>query len=155
MKRILCLMGIFGTAVLVPAGSTQAGQVSRQPVTGKELTGIWRGEHDGVKIKLVFKNKDDVMWSVDTRKIMKSGMATANVQADMKWVAEKEAGHVALRFYPSRRSSTKPHVIEMGRLVYLTGGGGELRLTLLPTVREQSKEYYQLVKDFPLERVGN
>jgi hypothetical protein len=151
MKKLHYVIGMICFAIVVGTG-TQARQSSKQPITSKELAGTWRGERSGAKIELVFTNRDDVFWHVDTVRAAKSGMAHAVVEVPMKWVADKQTGTVALRFRSSLRGSMQHPVIEMGRLAFLKRGGGELRLTILPTARAQSNDYYQLVKDFPLVR---
>jgi hypothetical protein len=125
-----------------------AARAAQKPLTAKELSGTWRGERDGAKVEITFKADEEATWRVDTRK---SEKASAVVQADMRRVDDDEPGQVELRFDLLRDPAGRRPFIRMGRLT--RGQGGSLNLTILPTARGQSENYYRLVEDLPLTRV--
>ena len=125
-----------------------AAKAAQKPLRAKELSGTWRGEQDGAKVEITFKGDEKATWRVDTRK---SEKASAVVQADMRRVDSDGSGQVELRFDLLRDAAGRRPFIRMGRLT--RGQGGSLNLTILPTAREQSENYYRLVVDLPLNRV--
>ena len=106
-------------------------------LTSKDLIGTWRGEKDGMKIKIVFAGAEDATWMIDTGK--------GGLTADLKRV-DKERGSVHLRF----DSVAKPAGTVLGHLE--RGEAGTLKLTILPIATKVVSQY-KPVEGFPLNEV--
>ena len=111
----------------------------------KNLLGTWRGESGGAKVEIVIKADGQAKWTVSTRGAERT---EATVQAELRWVEDREAATIELRFTPARATEGHPF-IRMGRL---TRNGNSLLLTIVSDAREQSEHYYELLTKFPLER---
>ena len=111
----------------------------------KNLLGTWRGESDGATVEIVIKADGQAKWTVSTRSAERG---KASVEADLRWVDDKEAAVIELRFTPARAREGHPF-IRMGRLAR---NGNGLLLTIISDAREQSEHYYELLTKFPLER---
>ena len=108
-----------------------------RPLTSKDLIGTWRGEKDGMKIKIVFAGAEDATWMIDTGK--------GGLSADLKRV-DKEPGTVHLRF----DSVAMPDGTVLGHLE--RGEAGTLKLTILPVATKVVPQY-KPVEGFPLNEV--
>ena len=132
------------TATYLLAQDKPAAPQEQSPLA-KNLLGTWRGESDGSKVEIVIKADGQAKWTVSTSSAERG---KASVEADLRWVDDREAAAIELRFTPARATVAHPF-IRMGRLAQ---NGNGLLLTIVPDAKEQSEHYYELLTKFPLER---
>jgi hypothetical protein len=133
-------------SALVLASSAWAdppeGEGKSKPLTSKELSGIWRGEKDGVKIEIAFHGADEATWTVNT--------GAANIGASLKRVDDKKSGTVHLRVDYVETATGKNESVVLGRVE--RDKSGALRVTVLPAAPKITAEY-KPVESVPLTEV--
>jgi hypothetical protein len=157
MRSFLFGASCFWVLVGGPAGSADppAGKEKLRPLAGKELSGTWQGEQEGVKVRITFRGAADATWVVNTRgPVVQNGRVLgdwyANIAADLKRVDNRKAGVVDLRldFVIGATGERRSELV--GRLE--RGESGGLRITILPAATKVTAEY-QPVEGLPLQEV--
>ena len=136
---------VFTLAVaLISRADPGDGKPKPKPLTSKELSGIWRGEKDGMTIEVIFRRpefrgtKDDADCGIRNK--------NGSIFATLKRVDHKKSGSVHLRF----DSIAKPTGTVIGYLEW--DDRDELKITVLPVAKE-IVEQYETVTGFPLRKV--
>jgi hypothetical protein len=143
MRTFLFLVAIFflvvGSTVLAdpPEAKEKA-----QPLSSKDLTGTWRGEKDGVKVRVTFDGVEDATWQVHPE--------NASIGASLKRVDDKESGAVLLRLDYVETATGKEGSAVLGKIE--RGKAGTLNLTILPVATKITAEY-KPVERIPLSEV--
>jgi len=141
MKRAAWASAVTLSFALVPALPAQDKE-KPQPLTGKDLSGTWRGEKEGVKVQITFRGADDATWQVNP--------GSASIGADLKRVDDKKSGTVHLRLDYAETATGKERSAVLGQVE--RGESGTLRLTILPAATKITAEY-KPVERIPLREV--
>ena len=144
MRTVMFTIAACSVLVLVTDVSADPPEGKEKPraLLSKDLSGTWRGEMDGVAIRVTFRGAEDATWQVGTGK--------ASIGADLKRVDDKKSGTVHLRLDYVETATGKSGSVVVGQLE--RGESGILLLTILPGATKHKAEY-KSVERVPLKEV--
>ncbi len=124
MREVMFTIAVCFTVVLVSEVSADSpdGKAKFRPLTGKDLSGTWRGEKNGIKVQITFGGTEDARLHMRLPK--------AGIDADLKRVDDKKSGTVHLRLDYVETATGKKGSAVRGHLE--RDESGTLRLTILP-----------------------